>query len=83
MPDYKVITQYPTESTENSGKIVISQERSENIRKGEMNAILYVNRDEIFLRFRSLQAVYYCFRKWKFAGMFGNVMDSLLSFIRK
>ncbi len=53
-----------------------------------MNAILYINKISSWWRmlpsdFAPWQTVYYYFRKWKFEGVFEEVMDTLHTFIRK
>ena len=53
-----------------------------------MNAILYINKAGCQWRmlpsdFAPWQTVYYYFRKWKFEGMFEEVMDILHSLVRK
>ena len=87
------MTQYPTDLTEKQWqvikKILEPQERKRKHPLREiMNAILYINKTGCQWRmlpsdFAPWQTVYYYFRKWKFEGVFEEVMDILHSLIRK
>ena len=85
--------EYSTNLTDNQWqvieKIINAQER---VRKHSlrdiMNAILYINKTGCQWRllpreFGPWQTVYYYFRKWKFEGVFDDIMDTLHSLVRK
>ena len=87
------MTQYPTDLTEKQWQVIKKilepqgRKRKHSLR-GIMNAILYINRTGCQWRmlptdFAPWQTVYYYFRKWKFEGVFEEVMDTLRSLIRK
>ena len=87
------MTQYPTDLTDKQWqvikKILEPQERKRKHPLREiMNAILYINKTGCQWRmlpsdFSPWQTVYYYFRKWKFEGVFEEVMDVLHSLLRK
>ena len=87
------MTQYPTVLTEKQWQVIKKilepqgRKRKHSLR-GIMNAILYINRTGCQWRmlptdFSPWQTVYYYFRKWKFEGVFEEVMDPLRSLIHK
>ena len=88
------MTHYPTDLTDKQWqvikKIINPQERRRKHSLREiMDAILYVNKTGCQWRmlpsdFAPWQTIYYYyFRKWKYEGVFDEVMDCLRSFIRK
>ena len=81
------MTQYPTDLTEKQWQVIKKilepqgRKRKHSLR-GIMNAILYINRTGCQWRmlptdFAPWQTVYHYFRKWKFEGVFEEVMDNL------
>ena len=87
------MTHYPTDLTEKQWQVIKNilepqaRKRKHSLRE-IMYAILYINKTGCQWRmlpsdFAPWQTVYYYFRKWKFEGVFEEVMDVLHSLIRK
>lgn len=86
-------TSYPTNLTDKQWqvieKVINPQERTrKHSLRDIMNAILYINKTGCQWRllpreFGPWQTVYYYFRKWKFEGVFEDIMDTLHSLTRK